>query len=290
MIVQIGVILALVAMLFWGIGDFLIQRSTRKFGDWETLFFITLFGAVALTPFVYKDIANIAQWGSTGILLLVASAIVLLLAALLEFESLKKGKLSIVEPIWSLEIPASALLAFIILREVISSYQIILIGMLIAGLILISLRSYHLTKRIWLEKAALLALFAALMMGAANFFIGWGSRETTVLLTKWFVDATVALISFVYLFYKKRIHKIDLDFKSNKKLLLSMCIFDNLAWVAFGFALVLAPISIAVAISESYIIITVLLGLFVNKEKLKYHQKIGLIIAVLAAIILASTL
>ena len=32
----IGIALAFVAMLCWGFGDFMIQKSTRKVGDWET--------------------------------------------------------------------------------------------------------------------------------------------------------------------------------------------------------------------------------------------------------------
>lgn len=47
-------------------------------------------------------------------------------------------------------------------------------------------------------------------------------------------------------------------------------------------------IGIATALSESYIIVAVLLGLVVNKERLDVHQKIGLIVAIAAAITLAA--
>jgi len=56
MSISVGIGLAFVAMLCWGIGDFWIQKSTRKVGDSEALFFITAFGAAVLLPFVYKDI------------------------------------------------------------------------------------------------------------------------------------------------------------------------------------------------------------------------------------------
>lgn len=51
--------------------------------------------------------------------------------------------------------------------------------------------------------------------------------------------------------------------------------------------MVYAPIGVAVALSESYIIVAVLLGLAVNKEKFDVHQKLGLVVAVLSAIVLA---
>jgi drug/metabolite transporter (DMT)-like permease len=52
----------------------------------------------------------------------------------------------------------------------------------------------------------------------------------------------------------------------------------------------LAPIAISVALSESYIIIAVLLGMFVNKERLRKHQIFGMIVAIISAILLASSL
>ncbi|MSS75081.1 hypothetical protein EXS73_02625 [Candidatus Pacearchaeota archaeon] len=68
-----------------------------------------------------------------------------------------------------------------------------------------------------------------------------------------------------------------------------MCILDNAAWIAFAYAMVLTPIGIVVALSESYILIGVLLGICVNKEHLQLHQKFGLILALGAAIWLATS-
>ncbi len=56
MLTSVGIGLAFVAMLCWGLGDFLIQRSTRKIGDWETLFIISAFGTGILLPFVWHGL------------------------------------------------------------------------------------------------------------------------------------------------------------------------------------------------------------------------------------------
>ena len=135
---ELGIIFAFAAMLCWGFGDFLIQKSTRKFGDVETLFFISFFGAGVLFPFVYNDIPTILS-AKKDILLLFGASIVLLIAALLDFEALKRGKLAIVEPIYALEIPVASVLAFYIIKETIASIQIVLIASLAIGLILVSL-------------------------------------------------------------------------------------------------------------------------------------------------------
>ncbi len=67
-----------------------------------------------------------------------------------------------------------------------------------------------------------------------------------------------------------------------------MAVTDNVAWIAYTFAMTLTAIGVATALSESYIIITVLLGLTINRERLEFHQKLGLVTALIAAVVLAA--
>src|SRR3989344_8031829 len=103
---ELGILFSVIALLCWGFGDFLIQRSTRKFGDWETLFIISLFGTIVLTPFIYKDLPNLFEF-SKEFWILFGISFILLIAAILDFEALKKGKLAIIEPVLALEVPVS---------------------------------------------------------------------------------------------------------------------------------------------------------------------------------------
>lgn len=286
---SIGIGLAFVAMLCWGFGDFLIQKSTRKIGDWETLFIICGFGSVVLLPFVWNNLARVISGDKNILLVLFGGAFILLIAALLDFEALKKGKLSIVEPIWSVEIIVATILAFTILGERISLIQVFIILILISGLVLVSLKENHSIKSFLLERGVVLAFIAALVMGVANFFIGWGARLSNPLMVNFIVNIFITFISGLYLVRKNKLVNTFKDVSRFRRLILPMAISDNSAWVAFAFAMTLAPIAIAVALSESYIIVAVLLGLFINKEKLQGHQKFGLILAVISALVLAGT-
>lgn len=288
--IELGVAFAIVSMFAWGFGDFLIQKSTRKVGDWETLFLICFFGLIVLFPFVYSEIPAIFSSIDRVFLILILASLALFFASLLQFESLKKGKIAVIEPIFSIEVPIAALAAFFFLRESSSVFQIILITLLIIGLVLVSLRSYHFERKIWLEKAVVLAVFSAIAMGLANLLVGLGARETSALTIIWFTNLVIVIFTFIFLASKGRLRKLKSDLSSNKKVLLGMCILDNLAWVSFAAAMVLSPIAITVALSESYIIIAVLLGVFVNKEHIMTHQKIGLFIAIVSAVILAVSL
>jgi drug/metabolite transporter (DMT)-like permease len=285
---SVGIILAVIAMLSWGIGDFLIQRSTRSIGNFETLFIITGFGSLILLPFVWSDLHVLFANPINILLPLTISGVVIFVAALLEFESLREGKLSVIEPIWSLEIPTAVLIAYIVLDEVLSGKQIALIALLILALAFTSFKGGKIKARHFLEKGALLAVLAALTMGTANFFMGYSGRISDSLLTNFVASVIIAVITLIYIIAKGRIKKMIQDIKSQPKTLLAMSFFDNLAWVAFVAAMAISPIGIVVALTESYIIIVVLLGIFVNKERLVLHQKIGLIVAVLTAITLAS--
>jgi len=287
MTIGIGIALSFVAMLAWGFGDFLLQKSTRKVGTMETLFFISLFGSVILLPFSLKSFAEAFSNMGFEVFILAITSVLLLCAAILDLEALKRGKLAVVEPIWSLEIPVASVLAFFIISERISLTQIILIALLVVFLVMVAFKEKRFSKKTLLEKGVLIAIFSAIAMGATNFFFGWGARATDPILINFVTDTFLMLASGIYLLsvgkWKSTMHQI----KENIGVILPPSIADKISWLAFAFSMAVAPISVAVALSESYIIIAVILGITVNKEKLHSHQKIGLIGAVIVAVILA---
>ena len=279
----LGILFAIGALVFWGFGDFLIQKTTRKLGDWKTLFVISLFGLIILTPFVYKDLEML----NGNFLLFIGASATLLIAAMLDFEALKKGKLAIVEPALALEVLVSIIFAFIIINEVLNFKQIVLVICIILGITLVSLKSFHLKRRAWIEKGAILGMIGAIFMGATNFLVGFTSRVTNPLIITWFYSLFLTVICLAYLIANKKFGKLVSDFKRHKKLILAVSSFDNAAWICFAFAMTLIPIAIAVALSESYIALATLLGLMLNNEKLLTHQKIGIALTLASVIALA---
>ncbi|HEY9705280.1 MAG TPA: DMT family transporter, partial [Allocoleopsis sp.] len=195
-----GMLFAFAAMICWGFGDFLIQRSTRSIGNWNTLFFITFFGTIVLTPFVYKDIITLFQLSSYHTWIIIISAVAILFAALFDFEALKHGKLSIIEPILALEVPVTAAFSMIIANEFLGTTEIILIIIIMIGIILVSSTFEKIKSKVVLEKGVILGLLGALLMGASNFFIGYGSRITNPLLINWAIDLFMMIVCLIYIF------------------------------------------------------------------------------------------
>ncbi|OGN35108.1 MAG: hypothetical protein A3G02_02180 [Candidatus Yanofskybacteria bacterium RIFCSPLOWO2_12_FULL_44_13b] len=280
-----GIAFAFLALIFWGIGDFLIQRSVRKFGDWIMIFYIDLIGVIMFTPFVFKTLIPTVRKPDDLVILLVAST-VLLFAALVDFEALKNGKISVVEPIFAFEVPVTAILAYFFIQERITVPELSLILVLVVGIALVATKSWR-HFRLKIEKGVLLAILTTIFMGTANFLFGFGGRQTDPWLINWFTSAFLALVSLIYILSKGQAGLILQDWRINKNLITQVSIYDNLAWLFFTFSILYIPIAIATGISESYIALAALLGLVFNGEKLARHQWLGLIICSIAAVILA---
>ena len=145
-----GLLFAFTAIVSWGLGDFLIQKNARKFGDWIALLFITLIGAIVLLPFVLGDFP--AMFGNTrNLLFLLGTSAVLLVAGLLDFEALRRGKISVIEPIYALEVPVTVALAMFFLQEPMATIQTVMVLILMAGIFLVSTNIFKHFKHLHAE-------------------------------------------------------------------------------------------------------------------------------------------
>lgn len=281
-----GITFALLALLSWGIGDFLLQKSARRFGDWDALLYITLFASVLLLPFIWNDLELIFAASKTTLLLFFCS-IVLLFAAMLDLEALRVGKISVVEPIYALEVPVTAALASVLLGERLDTLQTFLIITLVAGIFLVATKSFSHFKHIHTEKGAWLAILATICMGLANFLFAVSARATSPLLINWFTSIFILTITFTYLIFNKKLAAAFAFWRNNKKLIIGVGIIDNLAWIFYGLAVLYIPVAIAIGISESYILLAAGLGVIYNKEKLQRHQFFGMGLCVVSVIVLS---
>lgn len=283
-----GVLFALGALVCWTFGDFFIQRGTRTVGNWKTLFYIGALGSIVLLPFVAREIGATLSNPSNAIILLLL-VIVTLFTALFEFEALKRGKIAVVEPVMSLELPITIGLSLALWGERLSATQgilslVVFIGIMLAVTIHHSHLHYH--KRIF-EKGFILAGIGAVGMALVNFLTGVGSQTTSPLFTIWFLHSTLAIICLFYFLYRGETKSILADIRRYPKTIVALSIFDNLAWISFAYAVRYIPISIATTVSESYIALAVLLGIFVNREKLKPHQFVGIALTIGGVILLS---
>ncbi len=285
MTVELSVLAAFGAMLCWGFGDFLIQKSARKVGDIEALAFIGIIGSIILLPFVVLELPLLFSFENIALLCFVG--IVTLVVALFDFEALKQGKLSVVEIVLEIELPATVLLGFLFFAEIVSTQQIILILFILLGVALISLSNISKQQFLkGLEKGILLAIISGIGLAFLNFFTAVASRKVSPIMAVWapFVVFTIPCLAIIW--RREGFKKLAGNAAKYKFTLLGMGIFDTIAWVFFAIAVFEKPLAITIAITESYPAVALLLAVCINKEKIRKHQYAGAAIALAACILL----
>lgn len=285
---SLGIACALVALVGWGLGDFFIQRATRKSGVHETLLVITGSSTILLLPFIGSDVLAITRI-DLGILAILS--VITYAYAITIFEAFREGKLSIVESVVGLELPLTVLLAVLFGGERLSGTSLTLFVIVSIGIMLAVTRSTsHLLTRHIVERGALLALAAAALSALTNFSVGTASQHLSPLLVIWFTHAVVLIPAIGYIASEGRLSNFVRSLKRHPETYLPMALFDNAAWIGFAYAAAFAPLSLVATISESYILLAALLGHFLNHERLRPHQIAGALIALGGVIAFALTM
>lgn len=272
MTVATGVFLSLLALVAWGAGDFLIQRTTRLVGSAKALLFIGAIGFVGLLPFVAGELGrlSLADYVLLGVL-----SFVVIIGAAFDFEALRRGKMAIVEPVVGLELPMTVVLSIIFLGEQPTLMQVFWMILVFAGTGLIVTKSAkHLTLAF--EKGVWLAFLAAVGTALTSFMVGVSSQEISPLMSIWFSHGTLAAVSALFVLREGGFRTLARDLRKHPLTIACQSTFDNAAWIAFAIAATLIPVSIATTISGGYVALGVLLGIFVSRERIRKHQAVGI--------------
>jgi len=287
--VELGILFAFGAMICWGFGDFLIQRNVRKEGNLESLFFIGIIGMVGLLPFVWKDLPALIYLPNLARVIVLG--VLTFFAAVFEFEALKKGKISVVEIVFQIELLFVILLGILVFKERLTGLQWGAVLLVFVGIMLISVRSYSFQnlKKIF-EKGILLAILGSIFMGSVDFLTASSARTISPIMAVWGPALVYSILCILFILKRKGIKKMRNNIFRYKYLILLMGIFDTLAWTFYAFATSSQPVGITTAITQGYPAICLLLGLFINKEKIMKHQFVGAGLALVASFFLGFVL
>lgn len=286
---SLGLALAFGALFGWAVGDFFIQRATRAIGITKSLFFIGLAGAVLLFPNALPEIVPaLTDYGRWP--LLVSVCVIVILAAFANFQGLKKGKLSVVLPLTGLELPVTLALTTFLGREILSTETYLFMAATALGIFLTTLTGLSDLRRLKFESGTFYALGGAIGLGITNFLVGQASRTYSPIFTLWLTHTVAFLVAAAFLFRSGnlRLGSLVSDLKKYPATIASQSILDNVAWLSYAYSTTLIPIGIAATISECFIVVGTVFGVVFNKEKLRFHQTIGIIIAFCGILALSS--
>jgi len=287
--IGLGIILSVVTLLAWGFGDFFIQDSSRRIGSWPTLLVKSLVGAVALSFFVADEIYLLFNLPAGQLALLLLTIVVMMLAILFSFIALRDGKISVVVPIISLELPLTVILSVFFGHNPLTWLQIILIALIFIGVLLVitQQRPNWRGDRLSFEKGVAVAGAGAICLGLGNFLVGTSSQTISPLLTIWSIQVLALILTSLWFIVSRQSATLWLAIKRFHPSTILQAIFDNTAWVTFAFATTFVSIGVVTGISEGYVVVAALLGIWWGHEKLKRHQIIGVVVTIAAILLLA---
>ncbi len=282
---QLTLIFAFLAMAFWGVGDFLIQRIVKRVGDFQTLLWIDLIAGFFLIPFVASDLPAILTW--PNVLSLMVMTVIYLWYGIFLFKAYNKGKLAVVEVIMIGELPFTIILGLIFFREKLDLSQVLVILLIISGTLLISksrmtwwdrIKDFFTGKRVVWEKGVLLATVAVVFSALYNFLTAVNSRNISAFIAVWFPWMLSSLFLLTYIVYKKGLKSFWQTSLNYKYLILFTGIIDTAAWVFYAFATENGKISVVTTIVTGYAVIALILGVKFNKERISGWQYLGAIL------------
>ncbi|MFA6504118.1 MAG: DMT family transporter [Patescibacteria group bacterium] len=283
---NLGVIFALGALLGWSFGDFSIQKTVRAIGNVRAIFYISITGGILLLPFIWREIIP-AFSSHSNVPLIIFACLLVLVTALANFEGLKLGKLSVVMPVNGVELLIAIGLASLISGERYDPYVYALIFVVLAGLLLTTTKSYKNFINFKIEKGVAWALTGAVLLGVSNYTIGLTSRTFSPIFSIWLTHSVAAIATFLIMLKRKEISAIRDDLKNHFNIIAAQSLLDNLAWISFAYATTLIPIGIATTISEGYLALGAILGMTINKEKLRRHQLFGVALTIISVLLLS---
>lgn len=284
----LGLLAAFVTFLSWGFGDFFIQRTSRQIGSLQALFFITALGAIVLSPFAAPSLAHVFR--STPIIrALLLAACSMFAASLANFEALRKGRIAVIEAIVSAELPIAAVIGIVLLGERVAGPQRWLIAAIFVGILLtVSRRTTVKASRSRLEAGTFLAVISAIGLAVGSVATGLASHVSSPIVAIWFIHTSIAVILTLWFILRRQLLETIRGGLKAWRPTLAQSVLDNVAWVSYAAAVLVLPISLTVALTESYVALAAILGILVNRERFQRHQYTGIGLTIAAAIALAA--
>ena len=282
--VYVPIAAGLVAAFCWGTADYLSRSQSEKLGYYKTVLYshiVTLAVVLALVPVV--DPAPVLA--AAPVLALGLAGLLNLAAFILLYRAFHRGVVSVVAPIAYTYPAITAVLSVAVLGTAISSGEVLAIGGVIIGVILLSTRFSELRSLIAGQGSANLTAGVASALGSSAIFGGVyvviGYAAPLVSLTIPVIMLRVVAISAGFVFaplLKQGVRPCRMAFS---RTIIIMGVLEAAGFLTFTYGILSAsgalPIVAAIggmggAVAASY-------GLFFLKERLEPNQMAGVALA-----------
>lgn len=263
--------------ILFGVGNVLLKKGFRNLTAWQTYAFDAIF--IAFPLWMGYGILNGGDL-STVTALAVLNAFIITIVYGIYYYTLYIGQIGLTSSIVATYPIFTVILAFFILEEKLSLAATVGVFLSIFGVILISLPK---KVKITLEKWVLLSLFCAVAFGITSFTskIALQSVNNATYLMLLAIGQVI-VVSIWKLFNKEKFPPFK--FKTIGVSALAIILL-NIGNIFYYIALEKGFVSIVVPLSNTYVIITVILSIIWLKEKIYFRQIIGIAGVVIGVIL-----
>ena len=276
-----------VCALSWGSSEFVARVSGRAIGPTNSLLGMFLVGAVGISLWVWLTGAPLV-WATEGIVWLVATGVLFMVAFLLFYTALSRGPVSIAAPVVA-SYPAFVLVGTLAMGIYPTGIQWAAIAAIMAGVGIVA-RTGHGAAGAEPEALGGIALTIALSVGAAALFGMWilVAREAVAiyggLQTLWLTRLVSLAILVLVLMARRRAPVIPLRWWPA---LIFQGVFDALGVFAILTGTAGEGAAVATVASAPVAVVTVLLAWIFLRERIPASQWGGISLVVASGAVLA---
>lgn len=303
----VGVLVGLVCALCWGTADIFATIVSRRLGIYTAVFFSHMWGlllAFGLLLCVWRPLALTPQ----ALLVSLPAGLVLglLLAAgyFAFYRGLELGPLAIVSPLTSADGAIAVLLAILFLHEKIGAWQAVALVILFVGILFASLEGPSPLAFLQEIRAATLAkggtkwgLVAMIVFGLTLFGVGLATQTLGWFLPIfWMRVFSMLVVTGVRFVQQRRLRSLvsPLDTKRRARrgnwwLEIGLATFvagmlDTAGHFLYGFNTHIAATGIAAAVGSCFVLLPLLYGTLILRERLAMHQATGIALVLVGLI------
>ena len=280
-------ILTIIALFSYGFQYFLYNVSAKKKCNsaWTSFAFM---GTVAILSFIFflvsnQKILNIAVF----VWLVILSSVTYLAFTISRMETFKNIPVSVASPIIKMSIVLVMIFSLTYFKEQLSLYQII--GAIFAIIVIFVLTKQKEEEKIRHPnfKLGIILAMVTLIIGAIStiivkFVTVFDINFLGFMLFSYILNALLSLV----LIKRFQTEKEDSSPRNAVRIGISIGLVNFIGFYAFMTAVSLGPLSLISPICGMSFVVTIVLSVFIYKEKLNLKRILGIILAVLAVILM----
>lgn len=281
-----GIIFGMIAMTGFGISNALIKFPVSRYGSIKTSLYRNFFivGLLLIVlPFFWSSFEFNLKYMMFALIISVAGFISLVLFV----KALGMGKVGVISPISGTSVVFTAIISVLFFNDVLSVIQIIAIGVITMGVILVSLNFTDLRKSnlFKLSSGIPYALIVSVIFGVNTALIKYPIDELGPLLTSFIVEAGVLICAFIAVLMIDR--KISLPQRDMTKYVFLIALTAVAGGLGLSVGISVTSVSVVAALSAASPMVSTVYGRVVYKEKLNFQQYLAISLIIAGVVILA---